>query len=147
MNKPAKISKLRVLHMHRNMDAAGPGVNQFRQRCIAPTGHSYLSISTAEGIYLLGQHEITRCTAQNNYCIIHYGNGKKLLSSKTLKAVQSHLDDVYFIRTHQSHVIRLSEIRLVQKERVILKNGDSLPISRKQRPELMNRISLLANQI
>ncbi len=147
MGKPATISQLRIAHLRDHLQPERTD-NSGSPESTGPNDRlKFLAVKTMEGTYLIAQDEINRCSADNNYCLIYYGDDKELLSSKTLKAVLDQLDPSLFIRLHQSHVVKTSEIRLVQKDKVTLRNGDILPLSRAQRPVLMTLISRFANKI
>jgi DNA-binding LytR/AlgR family response regulator len=100
----------------------------------------HLAVHTAEGIFILPHEDIVRCEALGNYCHIHCVSGKKILVSRTLKRLEALLPKADFIRVHQTHLIRLAEIRQVQKEQVCLADQTSLPLSRHHRPELLRRL-------
>ena len=138
MNTPATISRLHIAHL--NSALPGP-----EGQC-KHSHQAYLTINTSEGIFLLRNEEITRCEADGNYCIVHYGS-KKLLCSKTLKTIEGHLDDSAFVRVHQSHLVRITEIRLIQSDEVVLRNNNRLPLSRSQRAEVICRLNQLATKI
>jgi len=149
MHNPATLSRLHISHINPALRRPGQQGNKSRQE-IGPAEQSdpsYLSVNTSEGMFLLRQEEITRCEADGNYCIIHYSNKQKLLCSKTLKCIENHLPASVYFRVHQSHLVRITEIRLIQSDQVVLMNDVKLPLSRQQRPGLINRINLFATKI
>ncbi|MFY7910797.1 MAG: LytR/AlgR family response regulator transcription factor [Emticicia sp.] len=81
-------------------------------------------------------NEITYLEADINYTIFHLKNGKKMVSSFTLKkyANDKHLSN--FIRVHKSYLLNpnfISEIHKKGKSATItLKNGTALKVARRR---------------
>ncbi len=99
-----------------------------------------IGVRTHDALHLLKVEEIVRCEADNNYAIIYYGNGNRLMVSKTLKAVSGLLPDSGFFRIHKSHIVRLDSIHLVYPDHIVLYNGDSVPLSRYCKADLVRRL-------
>lgn len=147
MSNPANSIPLQISHIRKDFDSTETGRLPLVSNGHPTSVRSHLAINTSEGMYILDQQEIIRCTAESNYCSIHYGNNHQLLASKTLKSIQGLLDEMFFVRIHQSHLVRTSAIRVIRKDKVVLRNGESLPLSRAQRPELIKHINSIANTI
>lgn len=83
---------------------------------------------------------IIRCESQSNYTSIVCSPGnEKYTVAKTLKAVETELiDSEEFLRVHQSHLINLWFIDKIEmaNNRILLKNGEIVPISRSKRVEI-----------
>ena len=72
--------------------------------------------------------------AQDDYVMLHTKEGK-FLKQKTMKYFEEHLDPTGFVRIHRSYIVRISTIKQIElfaKEsyRVILTNGQTLPVSK-----------------
>ena len=85
-------------------------------------------------ILIVPVQKIFHIEAQDDYVMLHSKDGD-FLKQKTMKYFESHLDPKEFIRTHRSYLVRISiikQIELFGKEsyRIILTNGQSLPVSR-----------------
>ncbi|AWW00346.1 LytR/AlgR family response regulator transcription factor [Arcticibacterium luteifluviistationis] len=52
-------------------------------------------------------HEIIKLEAQDNYTLVHFIDGRKLLSSTTLGTLEKRLQPFRFFRTNRSTVINL----------------------------------------
>jgi len=138
MQSVTSLPKLRIASLRsRDYLIADPAVNRT----------SHLAVHTAEGIQVIGIAEIVRAEADSNYCSIYYGPGHRVVVSRTLKAVEELLPADQFARIHQSHVIRISEIRLVRKDEVVLLNGKELPLSRHQRSALIEHLQSFTAKI
>ena len=112
-----------------------------------------IAVATSAGLEILQLGEITRCTADGNYCEIICRNGRSILASKTLKAVELAIGSILsdgtpsFFRPHQSHLIRLRDIQTVGTDFLTLEDGSEIPLARGRRPELMNRLQHLINYV
>jgi len=98
---------------------------EYLERIVVKTG-SKISIIPVRKLYWL--------EAQDDYVMLHSKDGD-FLKQKTMKYFESHLDAKEFVRTHRSYIVRISiikQIELFGKEsyRIILTNGQSLPVSR-----------------
>ena len=109
-----------------------------RIRRLHPKPANKIGVRLANGIECIQVDDIICCEAWSNYCKIHLtGRKEPLLVSKTLKHVISVLPKDVFFRTHQSFAIRQDAITSVRDE-IVLNNGMTVPLSRRQRPELMS---------
>lgn len=77
--------------------------------------------------------------ADDNYVIVHCGHGQ-LRVRQPLKKVLEALDHDTFTQVHRSAVVNLNDVRCVERERVVLKNGARVPISRRRRGELLQQL-------
>jgi len=98
---------------------------EYLERIVVKAG-SKISIIPVRKLYWL--------EAQDDYVMLHSKDGD-FLKQKTMKYFESHLDPKEFVRTHRSYIVRISiikQIELFGKEsyRIILTNGQSLPVSR-----------------
>lgn len=55
-------------------------------------------------------HEIIKLEAQDNYTLVHFIDGRKLLSSTTLGTLEKRLQPYRFFRTNRSTVINLDHL-------------------------------------
>lgn len=96
-----------------------------------------LVVKTTEQIYILPLDEIIRCEADLGYTHFFMNNGKRVLSSKTLKEYNSLLPEDRFIRIHQSHLVNIDFIESYDKRGVVhLKNEQEIPVSVRKRSML-----------
>ena len=61
---------------------------------------------------------------------------RKLLISKTLKEVQTVLEDSHFLRIHRQYIINLNHVKQLNRNDSIVTmiNNDELPVARTQNP-------------
>ena len=67
-------------------------------------------------------------------------DGRKILSSKSLKYYEEIMEEYLFLRIHKSHIVNLSYVMRFLKSdggSVELRNGDKVPISRRRRDAFM----------
>lgn len=98
-----------------------------------------IAIPTLEGTYFYNKSEIIRAEADSNYTELHLVNGKKIVSSKTLKEIEISLSKSSFIRVHKSHLINISFIKKYIKGdggMLVLNDDSMIPVSRSHKEEL-----------
>lgn len=99
-----------------------------------------IAITYSKGLKLIEVKDIVRLQSHSNYTEIHFKDGSKFMDSKTLKTYQEILSTKEFMRLHNSHIVRLSEISEYQNDQgniVILKNMEQIPVSRANINNLM----------
>ena len=100
-----------------------------------------LAIKTQEGIRVVPVSEVSRIEADGNYCYLHQTSGRRITISKTLKTVSELLPEKHFLRPHASHLIRLSDIRMVATNELTLSDNTLIPIARSRRKYVVTRLS------
>ena len=76
--------------------------------------------------------DILYIKAESNYSMIHLKNGRNILSCKTLKHWEAHLNSTIFIRSHSSYLINSNEIKYLEKSKmeICMVDDNLLPISK-----------------
>ena len=98
-----------------------------------------ITTKTARGRF--PKENIVRCLAESNYCSIYYGTGIRIFISKTLKAVGNGLPSSGFLRVHRSHIVRRDAIHHVQPNFLVMNNGDIIPVSRRYKKAVSQRLA------
>lgn len=102
-----------------------------------------LAISTMEGVFFYLPSEIMRCEGESNYTTFHLAGSKPLMVSHTLKDYEAILSDYGFVRVHKSHLVNLKYVQRMDREGVLwLQNGDSVPVSRRRKDLLNERLKM-----
>lgn len=99
-------------------------------------GQKMIALSLADKIEFIEISSIIRCESESNYTTFYLKNGEKLLVSKTLKEYDELLTPYHFLRTHQSHLINIHEIKSFVKNDggyIKMKDGSTVSISRQRR--------------
>ncbi len=92
-------------------------------------------------IRLIDVDQINYITGAGNYAEVHLADNKQVLHRETLSELESQLDPFVFVRIHRSSIVRRSfivELRPNDKGdySVILRSGESLTLSRRNRSKL-----------
>jgi two-component system LytT family response regulator len=103
-----------------------------------------LVVRNAGSIRFLDVRDVEWIEAAGVYAVIHEG-GREHLVRESLQALEGRLDPKHFSRIHRSAIValeRVSELRLDDRGgcRVVLRDGTSLPLSRRHRDGLEERL-------
>lgn len=108
-----------------------------------PDKQKKIAVSVADKIEFIEISVIVRCEADNNYTTLFLKSGEKVIASRTLKEFEELLAPYSFLRTHQSHLINLDEVKSFIKSDggyIQLKDNTSIPISRQRRTVVLERL-------
>ncbi|MDY0076079.1 MAG: LytTR family DNA-binding domain-containing protein [Bacteroidales bacterium] len=102
-------------------------------------------LSTSEKIHVVEMDNIIRCESDNYYTHFYFKDGGHLLISKTLKDVESLLEEGNFIRPHKSHLVNTRYIQNFNREQVAitLSDGSVIPVSRRKKEKILEFINQL----
>lgn len=92
-----------------------------------------VAIPTMEGIEYVETNTITRCLAEGNYTRIFIEDGAEIYVSKSLKIIESLIDNNIFIRPHNSHLVNSKKIKKYVKGSggyLVLDDETTIPVSR-----------------
>jgi two-component system LytT family response regulator len=98
--------------------------------------HKRIPFSVQSGIEFILPDEIIYVKGVNNYSVLHFISGEKLMVSKTLKWVEETLSNYSFLRIHKSYLINLKHIvRYVKTDGgyIEMVGGEQLSVSRSRR--------------
>ncbi len=104
-----------------------------------------ISLNTQEKIIIVEIKDIIRCEADANNTLFYLKNGKKIFVTRTLKQFENMLSGHNFYRPHQSHLINMDYIKEYMRNDggyIIMKNGDTVPVSVRKRSEF---VAMLGN--
>ena len=106
---------------------------------------SRLVVKNAGSIRFLDVRDVEWIEAAGVYAVIHEG-GREHLVRESLAALEARLDPSRFARMHRSSIValdRVTELRIDDKSgcRVVLRDGKHLPVSRRHRETLENRLT------
>lgn len=100
-------------------------------------------LPTTNGIELIYLQDIIRLDANANYTTFHLKNRQKLVVSKTIKEYEEMLEDVYFFRVHNSHIINMRYVKnYIKGEGGIVKmeDGSEIDVSRRRKDEFLKAL-------
>ncbi len=102
-----------------------------------------ISLATTDKIHVVEVSSIVRCESDNYYTHFYFENGRHLLISKTLKEVESMLEEDEFVRPHKSHLINIRYIQNFNKtdsNYLTLTDGTHIPVSRRKKDKVLEII-------
>jgi len=97
---------------------------------------SRLAIPTSDGMEYLNPRDIIRIEADRSYSWFYINGNRKMLVSKNLKEFQDLLNDRYFFRPHNSHLINLKYVKkYIRREGgyIEMMDGSEIPVSRNRK--------------
>jgi two-component system LytT family response regulator len=105
-----------------------------------------LVVKTNDGILLLNVGEVDWLEAAGNYVCVHVGKQNHLVRD-SLSNLESRLDPEHFARIHRSTVVNLDRIRELRPHwhgdyKLILQSGQVLPLSRRYRQSLTEKLGI-----
>ena len=99
-----------------------------------------IALPSSEGLEFVHFSELVRCESDSNYTKIILADGRYLMITKTLKELTDLLQDVGFVRIHNSHLINPKHIKRFIKSAggfLILTDGEEVPISRQKKEQVL----------
>ncbi len=93
-------------------------------------------LNTSKGKTIVNKEDIIRLEADGAYTLFILKN-KKLVVSRNLKYYQEILEENQFLRIHQSHLINMDFVVSIEKAKLLLKNGEEVPISTRKKQQVM----------
>lgn len=108
----------------------------------APENHK-ISLSTAEGVEFIPTRDILFCEASGAYTQFILTDGRKLLVSKNLKEYENILQNLAFMRVHNSFLINLDEVKKYVRSEggyIVMNNDKQVSISPSKKEEFLRRM-------
>jgi two-component system LytT family response regulator len=99
-----------------------------------------VALPTLEGLEFVEVKDILYCQADGNYTRLAMAGGELVLVSKTLKEVEGMLEGHHFFRVHHSFFVHLIHVKKYVRGKgghLVLKNGESIPVSRGRKDDLL----------
>jgi two-component system, LytTR family, response regulator len=106
-----------------------------------------VALPTMEGLQMISIDSIISCESDSNYTSISLKSKQKIVVSRTLKEIESLLEDYAFARVHHSYLVNINEIHKYVKGEggyLIMNDGSSVDVSRSRKESLLKK--LLNNQ-
>lgn len=99
---------------------------------------SKIVIPAMDSFEFLSKKDIWLCESDGNYSNIYLSDGRKILSTLTLKKLEEILTERNFFRVHKSYIININAIKKISKTEnglILLENNLEVPIARRRREE------------
>ncbi|MGB0882759.1 MAG: LytR/AlgR family response regulator transcription factor [Vicingaceae bacterium] len=121
-------------------------VNQLKTHLSEDEVLDKIVVKTNSNIHVIPINEVLFIESEDDYVMIHSSKGKHL-KHQTMKFYEEHLSSSEFIRIHRSYIVRIAEIKKIEKYgkdayQVILNNGSDLKVSRSRYQELKNILGI-----
>ena len=135
--------------MHRVNRLQGTQTKKAGDQCVVyhASDHDKLKIFDKKTYHFIPFDQILYCQAFNNYCSINVAETisrtTSYLVTQTLKSIEQQLPLDQFYRTHQSYLVNkyaIKSIVLGKQQVVELKNDKLIPISRRRRKKLIEKM-------
>ena len=124
-----------------------PEQQELIERIAINSGMDKTIIPTRDGMAIVDNRDIIHLEASESYTTIFLTEGRKFLSSKTIKIYEDKLNPQMFFRTHKSHIINIThhlrEFQRTSGNYAILSNGVEVPISRRKLQQFLDRVATL----
>lgn len=133
-----KALKLNHVKPHDDLDPA-------RKAIVDPAEEEEkISIPTRSGYIFIENKDIVYFKADENYTEIMLSNGKRVISSKTIKRYEEKMNTNIFFRTHKSFIINIynhmKELSRQDGNVVIMSNGHEVPVARRRMSDFLKTI-------
>ena len=107
----------------------------------------FLSLTNKQGVYRIGYADILYVESNARVASVHIQEKEPLIFYIQLDALEQQLDDERFYRCHKSFMVNLDHVYAVSGGKMVMANGQIIPISAKMTDAKIRFASRLANQI
>lgn len=107
---------------------------------------SILALQTGEGIVSVSSRDIIYADVLDHTTRVVTRNGTVSCSLPLEKLIRQ-LPDGEFFRCHKSYTVNFSAVRVLGKTELIMENGDSVPISKHRRAEMLSAFARFSGGI
>jgi two-component system LytT family response regulator len=107
------------------------------------TSFDKIALSYQNGLTFVKLADIIYGIADNNYTQMYLKDGRRLLSTKSLREIQELFEEQQFVRVHRQFIVNIDEIiKLVRGDNyhLLMSDHKNIPISRSQKDKLISRI-------
>lgn len=104
---------------------------------------NFLFIKDKKKFVNVKPQDIYMIISLGDYVRVHTANQKYTVHC-TMKKILNQLPIDDFIRTHQSYIVRIDKITVINGENCIV-NDEVIPISKAEKKKLLNRIEILGS--
>jgi two-component system, LytTR family, response regulator len=95
-----------------------------------------LVLHTSDSIFVIQTADLIRCESEKNYTTFYISDGRKIITSKTIKDYDTLLNELPFYRCHRSHILNFNYFDRYDKKEggtIIMKNEHHVPLARSNR--------------
>lgn len=106
-------------------------------------GRKRIALPTQQEIILVEVSTIIRCQGENNYTHFYLKDGRHILVSRPIGEYEELLAPYGFIRSHQSHLANLTEVRSFVKSDggyLLMQDGAKIAVSRYRKEKVLEAL-------
>ncbi len=107
----------------------------------------FLSLTNKHGVYRISYSDILYVESSARVASVYIQEKEPLIFYIQLDALEQRLDDERFYRCHKSFIVNLDHVYSVSGGKIVLANGENIPVSAKITDAKTRFASRLANQI
>ena len=101
----------------------------------------FMFVKSDYKLFRVSLDDILYIEGLKDYVRIHLKNGEKIMSLMSMKKLEDYLPHPEFLRTHRSYIVRMSEVRTIDRFRIVF--GDVfIPISDNYKDEVQKYLDL-----
>ena len=111
-------------------------IQKMKENCPSPK----ITFPTLQGSIFIRWEEISYFKSNDNYCMLVDTGGESHFVAKSLKWVESKLDDYCFYRIHKSYFINIQAITQYKRKGtgcLRMECGNEIPISKAKKSDVM----------
>jgi DNA-binding LytR/AlgR family response regulator len=113
-------------------------VEKAKNHYAVPEENDHIFVKTGTMLKKIFYDDILFAEALQNYVAIHTAD-KKYITYLTFKSIEDNLPTTRFLKVHKSYIIQLSKVDAIEGNAIII-GPFSIPVSRANREEIMNKI-------
>ena len=101
----------------------------------------FMFVKSDYKLFRVSLDDILYIEGLKDYVRIHLKNGEKIMSLMSMKKLEDYLPHPEFLRTHRSYIVRMSEVRTIDRFRIVF--GDVfIPVSDNYKDEVQKYLDL-----
>lgn len=149
--KPVRIADLReaiakaTTRISKETSAERLDILKQRMNGSSSSNDEFIAIPTVESIEFVRAEDILTIEADGKYSSFEILDADAVVSSRNLGEYEELLEPAGFFRVHHSYLVNLNQILRISKLDglyCVMKNGKSIPVSRRKKEELMTRLKV-----
>ena len=101
-------------------------------------------LKTMERIYSVDVSDVVRFESDGGYTKVYLADGKRIMVSRTLKDFDDLLNEVGFLRVHNSHLINMEHLFCFEKTEghIVMKDDSIVPVSNRKKEQLLDLLNM-----
>ena len=109
-----------------------------------------ITLPTNDGLIIIETDKIIRIEASSNYCQFFMTDKSSIVVSKPLSHFEKILEEMNFIRVHNTHIVNLMYVKKYNKGRggsIVLKDGSQVSVSASRKKDFLDQLNQVSVRI